>query len=144
LFRKVPDDLAVRLFSAYADVYKAEKAKEFWTAAQKEEDSDLEVLRGVTVSAEINQQLRHAKTKKPKETKIWADRETRYVKDLPRRKWTLAPSKEALAYVVRLMATDSADEHLIWMHKLAQTWAAKDQKFLCDMEYPVLSRIYEK
>lgn len=131
LYPKVEPELAARLFAAYADVFKPEKAAEFWDAYKRTPDSDMKVLRMATVAAELASQKKG----------IWWQRNQSFVLDLPKRSWRLDPERAALSYVARLRLVPSADQHLPWLQTLAAFWSSKESDLICDLEYPILSRM---
>lgn len=132
LFPKVPVELAQRLFEAYADVYKAASAAEFWDAYSKVPDTDLKVLRQAAVAAEMADK----KTGNP-----WWQRNQALILELPKRSWNIKPDKVSLNYMERLRLVKTSASHLPWLHNLAMTWSQKDSDLICDLEYPLLSRM---
>lgn len=135
LFPRVPPELAEKLFVAYVDSYQPEAAKEFYEAAHKNADnSDIQALREVVVTTELVDK---------KAGKEWERKNNKLAQDLAKRAWTLAPDKVAANYVQRVLNSGSTNRHLAWLWHLAQTWGQKESSYVCDLEYPLLSRIYE-
>jgi tetratricopeptide (TPR) repeat protein len=133
LFPKVEEDLAARLFVAYADSYRPERAKEFWPAYHKLPTNDMKLIREATIAAELA----------PKGGATWQQRDRLHAQELMKRSWQIAPGEPQATYVRRLLATPSAKSHLPWVYRLAKAWGAKDSDYICDMEYPLLSKLYE-
>jgi len=159
LYAKVPKDLQVKLFSAYADIRRPKAASEFWDAYAATPTSDLKVLRQAAVAAEMaggaaDQQGAKKGAKKitkksakrtPKQlAKVWKRRDQGFQKRLLGRAWSLAPDARATDYVMRILATPSAPQHLRWLLGLAGHFAATDPKDICDIEYPILSRLNQQ
>lgn len=136
LFSKVDDELAVRLFVAYADTGQSRKAAEFWQQHHEDEpDGDLKVLREAIVAAEMADK---------KSGKDWDKRNTQFAKNLVKRSWQITPEKQALNYIHRFLQVSSLDDHLDWLMKLARSWSLKNPDYACDLELPLLSRAYDK
>ncbi len=135
LFPKVSPELAGKLFAAYVDAYRPEAAKEFYEVAHKNaENTDIQALREAVVAAELVDK---------KAGKEWAKKNAKNAQDLVKRGWTLPPGKQGANYVLRVLNSGTANKHLTWLHSLAQTWGQKESAYTCDLEYPLLSRLYE-
>jgi len=133
LFPKVSQDLALRLFVSYADVGKANEASEFWDVYRKHAvDTDLKALRQVRVAVDLAK------------AKPWSARHKELAKDLAKRPWKLEPEGVAVRHVSRVFGSEVGDDHLEWVAELARHWGAKNHDFVCDMEYPALSRLFDK
>ena len=135
LFPKVSEDLGAKLFAAYADIHRPEAAVEFWQAYAKKPDSDLKMLRQVTVAAEALT----LKLKGP-----WGERDRAFQKDLVQRAWAIRPEKLAVGYFERMQQTTTADGHVGWMYSLAKHFGEADGTYICDLEYPLLSKMSAK
>jgi tetratricopeptide (TPR) repeat protein len=134
LYPKVDAAMAARLFIAYTDVYKPEKAKEFWREHHQEEpDTDLRVLREAIVAAELVDK---------RAGKEWEQRNAHFAGTLQKRDWKLAPGKQSLNYVHRFLQVSSLDDHLDWLMILARRWSVENTDYACDLELPLLSRAY--
>lgn len=134
LFPKVPEDLQRRLFVAYADVHKAKAAAEFFPAYHKTPDSDMKVLREAVVAAEMVDQ---------RGGEAWVKRNKLNQIELPKRRWSQAPGPLASNYFNRMLAVSTLNGHLDWLYSLARNFGAHDEAYLCDVEYPMLSRLNE-
>lgn len=135
LYPQVDEKLAQKLFAAYADTSHAKEAAEFWGAYQKEPDTDLKVLRSVTVAAEMLQ----ARSQDP----LWRKRTVDYAKALRSRTWTTQPHALLENYVTRLRQSGSAASHNSWLLSLIQKWARVRPSLQCDAEYPILAQLFE-
>ncbi len=136
LFPKVNSELAKRLFEAYVDVHRSQQAAEFWDVAHKETaDTDVRSLREAVVAAEL--------AGKKGAGSIWEKRDKAHALALAKREWKLAPSKLAAEYVTRIVQSENGDRHLPWLTSLAKGWGAKETDYVCDLEYPLLSKTYE-
>ena len=138
LFPKVSDDLARHLFVAYVDAYRSDRAAEFWDQAVKKNDGDLEQLRSAAVTAEM------IDLKGLKSRPLWQKRGRDLAAALDKRAWTLSPDKTAANYLQRVSNSSSSDAQLVWMQRLAKAWGQKQSDYVCDLEYPLLSRMFEK
>jgi hypothetical protein len=138
LFPKIPDDLAAELFAAYADVHRSEAAAEFWAQYDKTPASDLKALRQAVVAAEMLDRQPKAKAKG---ASPWAARDREFQRQLPKRRWALSPGPLAVGYLDRMAMTSTASAHLSWMLDLARVFGEKDGSLVCDIEYPLLSRL---
>ncbi len=134
LFKKVSPALAERLFVGYADVHKSKEAAEFFAAYHRAPDSDMKALREAVVSAEMVDLKGGA---------AWARRDKLHQLEMPKRHWQLAPDKVATSYFNRMLSVSTLKGHLDWLYSLARTFAEKDGSYLCDLEYPMLSRLSE-
>ncbi len=132
LFPKVPEDLQRRLFVAYADVHKAKSAAEFFAAYHKTSDSDMKALREAVVAAEMVDQ---------KGGDVWIKRNKQNQKDLVKRSWRQPPDKLAASYFNRMLSVSTLNGHLDWLYSLARNFGNHDETYLCDVEYPMLSRL---
>lgn len=135
LFPKVSPELAEKLFIAYVDAYRPEAAKEFFDVAHKNAaNTDLQALREAVVVAELVDK---------KGGKEWEKRNAKLAQDLNKRAWLTPPEKSAANYLLRILNSGSANRHLTWLHTLAEHWGRKEAEYICDLEYPLLSRMYE-
>ena len=135
LFPSVDEKLARRLFVAYADTSNPKGASEFWSPYQKDEDSDINVIRSVTIAAEM--------ADIEKTSKIWVKRNVDLSKILSNRRWKAKRHPITQNYVTRLRSSPSARLHNPWLLNLIQTWDGDDHKILCDIEYPILASLYD-
>ena len=137
LFKKVPQALAARLFAIYMDMRRPDLAAEFWDAYAATPDSDLKLLRQVTGAKE----LVATKTGKALSQRLAAfDAKARG--NLSQRKWTLAPDTLTRDYVTRLRLASGSQDHLTWLVGLARHLGEQDPTLICDLEYPVLSKLH--
>ena len=132
LFSKISQDLAERLFAAYADVGKSASAAEFWGAYQRTPDSDLKRLRLAVVAAELGVNSKEA---------VWRSRDQQNQKNLFKYHWTIEPSKFVNSYVTRMQQVASSSGQWLWLLNLIQHFGEKDPNYVCDLEYPALSRL---
>lgn len=132
LYQTVPDNLAIRLFNAYADINHSDKAGEFWAVARKRVQKDIDYLRLATVAAENGSKG------------VWKKRNTETVQLLRNRKWTTPPDELPRLYVSRLLSANEAPLHLPWLYTLVRQWSDKNALLTCDFVYPVLSRLWDQ
>ncbi len=135
LFPKISPELAVLMFDAYANIGNFKKASEFWDAYEKTAATDTHFMRKMAVASEL------AETKVQKDPKLWAKRRDALIADAEKKKWKLFPEADSLNLFNRIAATKASDKHLFWMKDLAEHWSAERPDFVCDVEYPILSRI---
>ncbi|MEN9834416.1 MAG: hypothetical protein RL011_609 [Pseudomonadota bacterium] len=133
LFPKVSDSLAQRLFVAYADAHRSESAVEFWRAYSKVPESDMKQLRMAVVTAEMA-----AKSK----DKIWRERDQKTQNSFLKRQWKLEPDTLTKAYLTRMQQQASGPGHWRWLLYLSRRFAASDKTYVCDMEYPLVSKLH--
>ena len=137
LFPKVDEPLGARLFRAYVDVNRSAPAKEFWGAYErKSTDSDKLLVQAIAAS-----EFKTRTKSDPNWTKVNQD----IAATLTKTPLPLEPTPEVSRQLTRLLAQPKGSEpHLPWIYSLAKTWSAKDKKFVCDLEYPLLSLTYER
>jgi tetratricopeptide (TPR) repeat protein len=135
LFPKVSSELQVSMFDVYANIGNFKKAGEFWNAYEKAAETDMDFMRKIAVASE------QAEDKDQKESKVWAKRRDALIKDAEKKKWRLFPDTQAMTMFNRIAATKATDRHLFWMKNLAEYWSNEKPDYVCDVEYPILSRI---
>jgi len=133
LYPKVPDALARRLFAAYADAHRSESAAEFWSAYSKVPESDMKQLRMAVVAAEL---AANSKDKK------WRARDDKTQHEFLKRNWNIQPDPLTKAYVTRMQQQAQGPGHWRWLLKLSRHFAANDKSYVCDMEYPLISKLH--
>ncbi len=127
LFPKVPQDLKIRLFEAYADMENSKKAAEFYHDYQTTPDSDLKILRLAAVSGELSKD------------KKWLKEHKDMAAIVRKRLWRIEPSDLVLRYYQRIRFASPQD--LVTMHTLAHHFAKENPTYYCDLEYPLLSKM---
>ena len=133
LYPRVSDDLAQRLFVAYADAHRSESAVEFWRAYSKVPESDLKALRMAVVAAEMA-----AKSKDKKWTELNKNIQKKFIS----RKWNIKADALTRSYVTRMQQQANGPAEWLWLLGLSKHFAADDKTFVCDMEYPLVSKLH--
>ena len=131
LFKNIDKDTKSKLFSAYMDVYDAEKAFEFWSPENV--NSQLGRIRYATFLAEYY-------GKNSEET--WLVKNKDFGQSLADKTWSIKPTKRARLYVARILASKVATYHLSWVIKLTETWASGDFIEVCNIAFPILSEAW--
>jgi tetratricopeptide (TPR) repeat protein len=135
LFPKVSPELAASMFQTYVDIGNFSKGAEFWDAYEKVALTDMDFLRKIAVASE------QVESRDQKDPKIWLKRRIALISEAEKKKWKLFPDVDALTLFNRIAATKGSDKHLYWMKNLTEQWSSERPDFVCDVEYPVLSRI---
>jgi len=135
LFPKVTPELASSMFEAYTNIGNFPKAAEFWAAFDKSGKTDLDFIRKVAVASEL------ADSNTRKDVKEWVKRRGALIREAEKKKWKLFPDTNALTLFNRIGATKASDRHLFWMKNLAEHWSSEKAEMVCDVEYPILSRM---
>lgn len=133
LFRSISHDLKVKLFNAYIDTYKPQKANEFSEITNSLPESDLNNLRIITFYSEMADLT---------QKKNWTNKTVDLAKKLRKRNWQSSPNTLLQSYLNRLLAVGNSQHHLRWMLNLANAWAKHDPIYHCSIEYPVLYRLH--
>lgn len=137
LYPTVPDELAVRIFDAYANIGDFAGAGEFWMQFEKSATTDRSMLQMLAVASVLSED------KKAVKPELWAKRRNKRIKIAEKKKWNVFPDANAMTLTNRIAATKASDLHLHWLKNLAANWSAQRPDLLCDIEYPVLSRLVD-
>lgn len=142
LFPKIDESLEQKLFVAYMDTFRPEAAAEFWAAYQKVPDTDSKHIRNALFYAEMADKA----SPKNKAATKWVKLNRDFAARLSKRswqEWKLAPTENMERYLHRLLATKTGGIHSPWVYNVAYFWSQADEKYLCSVSYPVLSRWQE-
>jgi tetratricopeptide (TPR) repeat protein len=138
LFPKPEPELLNNLFVAYTDIGNFDSAAEFYPGFAKVAKTDLDFMRMLAVaSVEADQKDAKARVK-------WVAPRDKLISEAVKKRWKLFPDAKAQSLVGRVMATGGSDRHLDWLKNLASYWSSEKPELLCDVEYPVLSRIADR
>lgn len=135
LFKNLDVKSQAQLFEAYADAFQSEKAAKFFEAYAKRSTSDMAMLRLVTIASEM-----HSRTN----AKRWKGEVDKYRKRLAKRKWTFPMSDLARGYLGRLSMTKNPDKHSLWTYRVWSSWAAGNDKLICESLYPAMTKLYRQ
>lgn len=135
LFPKVSDALSRQLFVAYVDALRSEGAIPFWTAYQGTLDTDLKMLRMITMMAEVVDRSKN---------KVWDQKQKALIKGLEKRQWIIEPSNLAESYANRILAVQNSEPHYHWLFNLVRTWSQADQRIACDLQLPIVARLAQQ
>ena len=154
LFPKIDQKLGERLFIAYTNVMRPDKAAEFWGFHEKMADSDLKLLREAAVATEMLDDPKTAKST------LWKKRFDAAAKSMTGRKWSSDPVGRPVDYFVRLLNSRRGESTLLNpLLGLAVHWsgggaaqsaiasgkgsATDDSAIanLCRFEFPVIARL---
>lgn len=135
LYPKVSDDLAIKLFSAYVDTSRADKAKEFWNSYKKSQKSDDEFLRGITFLVEAT---RTGKSDQAFDKDLVAAENAAMTRD-----WQPTLSKAGKEYLSRILNSPKAKNEFLWLLRAVEKWAEKDDDRVCTVTYPLVAKIFE-
>jgi tetratricopeptide (TPR) repeat protein len=133
LFDKLTPDLQKRLFAAYVDLFLPQKAEEFWTKIDNNEDT-LSLLRRATLASEMAE---NDKTDK------WGARSEETADKLFKADLsTITKETSFMLYINRILNTRAAIHHKDWIMKVAEGWASKDTTIMCQVSFPLLSKAW--
>lgn len=132
LFAKVDEAMGGRLFVAYVAIHESEKAREFYAMhAKASAGEDLDLLVRAAFLAEVA----------TGDGDRWRAAVADTVKALREREWSKQLGAEEEGYVRRILAASGAGDHLEWVFNASLAWAKFEKRYVCDMQYPVLSRL---
>lgn len=137
LYPKVSSDLGEKLFEAYVDTSRSDKAKEFWVNYKPIQKTDDDVLRGMTFLTEAS---RKPKSKESSELDKDLHRATA---ELMKRDWQKTLSKSGKEYLSRILNSPKATDQLLWVLRAVELWTEKEKDRLCAVTFPLVTRIYE-
>jgi len=132
LFPKITPDLALRLFNAYVDAFKSEKAVEFYTGKAKSMDEERQILRQAAFLSEVDD----------KNGKKWHAANVQIAKKIVNRKWTSKSGEPLFSYIWRIQQTKSGKIHDPWIYQATMQWSGKTRQDACDLAYPLLSKLH--
>jgi len=135
LFKKISLSTKQKLFEMYMDVYQPKKALEFWSAYKKSPSSLMKIVRELTLAAELHEQNKQEK---------WLSLTTKKTAELTKLTMPANPDEKLQSYIDRLKNLSTNDLQLPWMYPLAKLWAKANPDYLCEMQYPLLSRLVKK
>lgn len=136
LYPKVPADLGNKLFRAYVDTSRSDKAKEFWKDYKPSPKEDDDVLRSMVFLIEAK------RTKSKNDAAL--DKELKKLSaDLMTRKWEPALSKNGKEYLSRILNSARASDQLLWILRAVDEWSKKDEDRICTVIYPLVTKIAE-
>ncbi len=131
LFADITANLTNQLFEAYVDLNQSEKAEEFFDAYKGSIDSELKAIRAAVFTAETSGDRGTSK------------RNLDLGHELDQKKWTIENSPAVLAYLDRIIGSGGAAPHYKWMLNLETNWTKKDYKEVCQLTYPIYSKIWQ-
>ncbi len=143
LFPKISSDRQRLLFAAYAEAWRSDAASEFWRAYAELPDSDAKLIRQAVVVAEMTNTSKMKTTKKTA-TKVqpkWLALNKQVATKLGKHKWsTSKPSPQNFEFLQRVLASQTANEHIVWATNLAEHWSRADATLTCSLYYSLLTR----
>jgi tetratricopeptide (TPR) repeat protein len=130
LFKTVPAPVRRELFKTYTNIYKSKEAKPFLEAFDRlEKESDKKLIREAVYFAETGY-----KHKRLPESKL--------LKQMGARKWTIERTEWAELAINRIKATKTSAAQLKWIMELEKIWALKDQNLICTNVIPTMNRYF--
>ena len=135
LFRDIPNRLRVELFKIYVQIHQSIRAKEFLSTYKTVSKSDLDEIRLAVYSSET-----------ASETGINSDiNESMSIgKRLVGRKWTVEDEPAVRLYIDRLRNSKYFSHHSNWIMEIGERWAEKDAKVVCEVHFPILSKLWRE
>lgn len=118
--KKLPPDTSERLFTAYANIGKPQKAMKFYRRNRAK--SDLDMLRVAAVLSE---------TRNTKELR-------RKSNTLIKHPWKTRRTPEANQLAIRILETSQDTQNLPWLVPLYEHWTKADPSQFCDSMLPLL------
>ena len=131
LFQKVPEKLAMELFSVFVDVHKSQAAEEFYKAFKKGRKSGKDWLRIAVFSAETSSKNRALRKRNQK-----------VAERMRLSRFTPKNTPQVRLYLDRIINARYASDHYEWILDLANSWMKKDSTIACELTYPLLSKIW--
>ncbi|MCX6128048.1 MAG: hypothetical protein NTX25_03170 [Proteobacteria bacterium] len=138
LFPVVNQNLAVKLFSAYADLNQAEKAKEFLGSFNDYKKDDHGWLQMATVLVELSDSAALPEKKK------FEHSSQDLAKQMLKLDLRLNLDKSNRMYLHRILGRPNGQEHYPWILVTGLKWLESDISIGCDVVYPVLQRMQDK
>jgi thioredoxin-like negative regulator of GroEL len=134
LFKKIPNDVAANLWTAYVATGRTTKAIPFWGVKPRKIDSDVEALRQAAFLFEASSS---------KNTKSFARERNKLNSQLEKRKWSKKSKAEEVNYLKRVLATKVAAYAYSWTLNIQDSWFELNEKTVCESLFPLLSRVSE-
>ncbi len=135
LYPEVSAKLASRLFSAYADINRAEKAKEFLTVFQKNKLNEKGWLQVVAVTGEMVDLTEGQE----KASYVKSNREL--ARKLEKLDMKLPLDSKNRLYLHRIINHSEGYQHFSWILATGLKWIESDISTGCDIVYPMLQKI---
>jgi hypothetical protein len=133
LFPEVSEQLANRLFSAYAEINQAERAKEFLETFAKSRMNELGLLQLAAVLVELvdTEQDKVALQRRNKNLAL----------ELEKMNMLLPLENRVRLYLHRIINHQGGIDHYPWILALGLKWMENDVSTACDIVYPMLQKI---
>jgi len=133
LFPEVNEKLANRLFSAYAEINQAERAREFLETFEKSRMNELGLLQLAAVLVEL--------VDKEQDKARWQRRNRDLALELEKLDMFLPLENRVRLYLHRIINHQEGSEHYPWILALGLKWVEDDVSIGCDIVYPMLQKI---
>lgn len=135
LFMDLDRDTKTKLFRAAIDVSDLKTAELLYEDFNADKDpSELNILRKITYLSEVANDKNATKEQKKRPRDL--------AKVLQKRKWTLDRSVFTKNMLHRILDTESANQHLIWIYNLIQTWKIDSESITCTEQFPLMEKLY--
>lgn len=135
LYPVVPNELSHKLFNAYVDTNRSDKAKEFWAVAKTKVQNQEGLLRAATFLSDVSSQDK-------KKSKIYEDELKKVVKDLEKSSWSGKPTKLSQEFVSRMINGPRVKDHILWIAYATDVWAKDENDRFCSVDYPLSERVF--
>jgi tetratricopeptide (TPR) repeat protein len=136
LYPVVSDELSIKLFDAYVDTNRSDKAEEFWP---KMPSKNTTLARKIQSAVFLSDVL--GKNPKGSKSKTYQNQLANIISELEKTDWKGQPSKKVQGYLPRLLNTKYSSKHLIWIHRASAVWAKDDKDYTCGILFPLTARI---
>ncbi len=135
LFPVVSEKLATNLFSAYAEINRADKAKEFLPIFQKSKMNEIGWLQLVATVVEL------VDLSEGREKELYLRTNRDLARQLEELNMQVPLENRIRLYLHRILNRSAGSEHFPWILSLGLKWVESDVSIGCDVVYPMLQKI---